>query len=220
VSGARERQDAAIASGGVLGVISAGGVSRRYGSPKALAPVAGMRVIDRVGAAVAAAVGSENVVAIINDSELAARVGLPHRPDVLRDIGALAGVHTALLWARERDCRGALVLGCDMPLVTGALLRALVARSGDADLVIPESTGPRGVEPLCAFYGAACLPAIEAAIAAGDLRMIGFHDAVRVVRLPLAEVRRFGEPERIFMNLNTPAEREQAEKWVAGDEER
>jgi hypothetical protein len=47
--------------------------------------------------------------------------------------------------------------------------------------------------------------------------MIGFHDAVRVVQLPLAEVSTFGDPARLFMNLNTPEDRDEAERLLALD---
>lgn len=198
----------------MLGVISAGGISSRYGSPKALAVVGGERVIDRVASVLRAALGHDSVAAIINDPELAAQVGLPHRPDVLRDVGALAGVHAALLWARDLGRSHAIVLGCDMPLVEPSLVACVAARSGEGDVVIPESHGPRGVEPLCACYSTRCIPAIEAAVAAGDRRMIGFHDAVRTVRIPLHEVAVHGDPGRMFLNVNTPADRERAERWL------
>jgi molybdopterin-guanine dinucleotide biosynthesis protein A len=197
----------------LLGAISAGGRSTRYGAPKALERVGGERVVDRAAAALRALAGTDNVVAIVNDAALAAAIGLPHRGDVLHGIGALAGVHAALVWAAERGADGALVVGCDMPFVEPALLRQLVAQAEDADVVIPESTGPRGVEPLCAWYGVACAAAIEAAAARGDARMIGFHDAVRVRRLPLETVRACGDPARMFLNINTPADRTLAEQW-------
>jgi molybdopterin-guanine dinucleotide biosynthesis protein A len=198
----------------VLGVISAGGVSSRYGSPKALAEVGGVRAVDRVLAALRTALDHDDVVAIVNDPDLAERIGLPHRGDVLPNTGALAGVHTALLWSAERQSRGALVLGCDMPLIEPELLSHILALSGDADIVIPESTGPRGVEPLCAYYSTVCIAAIEAAVAAGNRRMIGFHGAVRVLRIPLSTVRQYGDPDRIFLNLNTPADRDAADRWL------
>jgi molybdopterin-guanine dinucleotide biosynthesis protein A len=37
----------------------------------------------------------------------------------------------------------------------------------------------------------------------GDLRAIAFHEAVRVLVLPDPEVRRFGNPDRLFFNVNT-----------------
>jgi molybdopterin-guanine dinucleotide biosynthesis protein A len=204
--------------GDVLGAVIAGGLSSRFGSPKALARVGAHRVVDRVITALRDALGHDDIVCSANDAAIATAIGLPSRADHITGIGALGGVHAALLWARERDCRGILAAGCDMPFLDAALLRALLARTAEADAVLPASEGPRGVEPLCAWYGTACVAAIEAAVRAGDTRMIGFLDAVRVIRLPLHEVRSFGDPARLFMNLNTPADRAAAERLLAGNE--
>ena len=54
-------------------------------------------------------------------------------------------------------------------------------------------------------------PAIERRIAAGDRRVIGFYDDVRVARLRADGVARFGDPALLFMNVNTPEERILAE---------
>jgi molybdopterin-guanine dinucleotide biosynthesis protein A len=195
-----------------LGVITAGGASIRYGSPKALALVGGRRVVDRAADALRSALGSDDIVAIINDADLAQRVGLPHRGDVLRDIGPVAGVHAALLWARERRSSGVLIVGCDMPFLEPALLRELVSRGADADAVLPESEGRRGIEPLCAYYAVACIAPIEATIAAGDTRVVGFLERVRLDRVPLEVVRTFGDPARLFFNVNTQLDRVEAER--------
>ena len=45
--------------------------------------------------------------------------------------------------------------------------------------------------------------AISATLDAGDLRAIGFHLRISVGILPLSEVRRFGDPELLFFNVNT-----------------
>ena len=197
----------------MLGAIIAGGASTRYGSPKALARLGGVRVIDRVAAALREACGG--VFAIINDPAIAAEVGLPHRADVLHDVGALAGVHAALGWAHEVGADGIVAVGCDMPFVTAPLLRALLERADEAQIVVPESEGPRGVEPLCACYRIACLTAIEHAIARGDTRMVGFFPDVSVVRLPIEDVRRHGDPALLFRNINTPADLADAERRLA-----
>lgn len=201
----------------MLGAIIAGGSSTRYGSPKALAEVGGARVVDRVAAALRAVVAADDVVAIVNDASLAQAIGLPHRPDTLHGAGALAGVHAALLWAAERGRAGAITVACDMPFLEPALLHEILSRSSDADAVLPESEGRRGVEPLCAYYATSCLRAIEAAAARGDARMIGFHADVRIARVPLAVVRTFGDPAELFRNLNTPADRAAAQRTLRQD---
>ena len=52
-------------------------------------------------------------------------------------------------------------------------------------------------------------------IARGDHHMIGFHDHVRVRRIPLDEVEALCDPDVAFMNVNTPAERDRAERIAA-----
>jgi molybdopterin-guanine dinucleotide biosynthesis protein A len=140
-----------------------------------------------------------------------AAFGLPTRHDLRPGAGALGGIHTAASWAAERGHAGALCVACDMPFVAAGLLQRLVELADAGDAVVPESRGPRGVEPLCAWYGITVLTAVEAALGRGDHRVIGFFDDVRLVRLPLVEVRTWGEPEVLFMNVNTRTELADAE---------
>jgi molybdopterin-guanine dinucleotide biosynthesis protein A len=195
-----------------IGAVIAGGASSRYGSPKALVTIGGVRVVDRVIAALRMV--CKDVIAIVNDSELARAIGLPHRADVLQNAGALAGVHAALLHARDAGSAGVLAAACDMPFLNGDLLREIASRSGHADVVVPESEGRRGIEPLCAWYSTSCIDPIEATIARGDARMIGFHNDVTVARVPLARVRELGDASVMFRNLNTPEDREIAERLL------
>lgn len=97
-----------------------------------------------------------------------------------------------------------LCVAWDMPFVPTDLLRELMTLIESADVAIPESGSRRGVEPLCAAYGPACGPAIRAALARGDHRAIGFHEDVRVARLPAERVLQYGDPEVLFFNVNTP----------------
>lgn len=207
--------------GDTYGAILAGGESRRYGAPKALASVGGRRIIDRVLEVLRGVTG--DVVLLANEPSLFADLGLPTRPDLRPGLGALGGILTGLHWAREEGRRGILAVACDMPFLSPGLLAALLeAASVDEgrppDVVIPEGRNRRGVEPLCAWYGTRCIDAIEARLEAGDRRMIAFHDDVRVERLPMDRVRRFGAPDTLFLNVNTPADRDRADAIAAGRE--
>ena len=197
------------AAGGVpprcTGVILAGGGATRYGGlPKGLERVGGERIVDRVVNALGAV--TDDLLLIANDPGAAAWLpGVRVATDVRPGEGALGGLHAALTHAH-----GDIVLvAWDMPFVSAALLAALRARGArdGADAVLPESDGSRrGVEPLCAWYASTCLPAVTAALEAGDRRVIAFHDAVRTVRIGIDEVRAFGDPSRLFANVNAPAE--------------
>jgi len=109
--------------------------------------------------------------------------------------------------------------------VPPALLREIATRAAGAgdeppsarpDVVAPESGGRRGIEPLCAYYGTGCVGAVQRALERDDRRVVAFFQDVRVQRIPLDEVRRHGDPELIFMNVNTPEERERAERLAGG----
>jgi molybdopterin-guanine dinucleotide biosynthesis protein A len=90
-----------------------------------------------------------------------------------------------------------------MPFVSVALVRTLADGLDSADACLPESHGPRRLEPLCAAYGPACRDAIAASLDRGDLRALGFHAGIRVGILPHADVARLGDPALLFFNVNT-----------------
>jgi len=198
-------------AGACSGVILAGGEARRYGgAAKGLERVGGRRIIDRVAQVLA--VAADDLLLVANDPDAAAWLpGVPVAADLRPGNGSLGGIHAAL----TRAARPILVVAWDMPFVPAALLRALRALGRGADVAVPESTSTRGVEPLCAYYDPACLGAIDRHLDAGDRRVVGFFDEVRVARLPDDQVRRFGDPALMFLNVNTPDELVLAERHAA-----
>jgi len=120
----------------------------------------------------------------------------------------------AVRWAAERGYAGALCVACDMPFLPAALLRRIAEGAGSA-VVLPESRGRRGVEPLCAWYPAECLAAAERMIAEGSWALFPLLERFPAERIPLAEVERFGDPEFLFLNVNTPADYELAQRIAA-----
>jgi formate dehydrogenase accessory protein FdhD len=194
----------------ILGVVMAGGRNTRYGGLKAFAEVGGKPIAERVIGALMRV--TSDVVVITNDAAAYAPLGLPMRADSVLSGGALAGLLTALRWAEEKDAAGVLTVACDMPFASGALLERIAdtAQSTGADVVAPESGGRRGIEPLFAYYATRCIHAIEAAIARDDLRMISFHEDVKVAVIGSGDVHGYGDPAILFMNVNTPDELESA----------
>ena len=192
-----------------VGAILAGGASRRFGSPKALARVGGKPVIQRVRDALCDA-GLEPRL-ITHHPEWFPAMDLPSRPDTIPGAGPLGGIHATLAWVAEEGRQGALCVPCDAPFLPPALLRALVQHASNDSAVVPESGGRRGMEPLCAYYPVSCLPQIENHLALGRYRLMDLLEVVPVRRIPLAEVRRWGEPEHTFLNVNTPEDHQRAE---------
>jgi molybdopterin-guanine dinucleotide biosynthesis protein A len=192
------------------GVVLAGGAARRYGgAPKGLLGVGGGRILDHVVDAVQAVTGKPPLLIANAPEGPTWRPDLETIPDARPGFGSLGGIYTAV----TAGSGPVLCVAWDMPFVTVPLLRALVTRfeRGDVDAVLPESSGRRGLEPLCAVYGPACGSAIAKRLASGDLQAISFHADVRVGIVPLAEVRTFGAPEDLFFNVNTPEDLARAE---------
>ena len=192
-----------------LGVVLAGGVNRRFGSPKGLARVGGVRIVDRVAAVLRAA--TPELLLVANAPDAAAWLpGVPTIADAIPDGGGLSGVHAALRYGR----RPVLVVAWDMPFVSAPLLRELGRRcaSEDADACFPESPSPVGLEPFCACFAPSCLPALEAALAAGQTGGAQFARSLpRAVWLRPRDVAAFGDPARLFLSVNTPADLARAE---------
>lgn len=180
----------------------------RYGgAPKGLMEVGGRRVLDRVVEALTEATGQPPLLIANAPDARDWRPDLEVRGDVLPGQGSLGGILTAVEAAGPVLC-----VAWDMPFVKAALLAELAEGLAGADAVVPESdASKRGLEPLCAAYGPACGPAIRAALAKGDQRVIGFFDDVRLARLPRARVLQYGDPAVLFFNVNTPDDLTRAE---------
>jgi molybdopterin-guanine dinucleotide biosynthesis protein A len=188
--------------------VLAGGTARRYGGlPKGLEAVGGRRMLDRVVDAVAAATGQPPLL-VANDSGAARwRPDLRVTADVHPGCGSLGGIYTAVVSGPGP----VLCVAWDMPFVTPQLLSALVAGAAGFDAFLPESGGPRGVEPLCGVYSPACAAAIALRLARGELAATAFHPDVAVGILPLERVRAMGSSQWLFYNVNRPADLARAE---------
>jgi molybdopterin-guanine dinucleotide biosynthesis protein A len=91
-----------------------------------------------------------------------------------------------------------------MPFVTPALLgsiREQAARTG-AEICVPESESPFGIEPFCAYYAVAVSERLEAFLDAGGGPAHAFLERCRVHRIPIGELRRYGDPSVLFMSVN------------------
>jgi molybdenum cofactor guanylyltransferase len=171
------------------------------GRPKALVELAGRPLIAHSVAAVEAA-SLEPLVVAKSDSplpQLACRVVREAREPV----HPLVGVVSAL---EASEGRAVIVLACDMPLVPSALLEWLAAI--DAQVAVPEVGGR--LQPLLARYGPGAAPALETALRGAAAA----HEAVSALApriLDEDELARFGDPELICLNVNTPADLERAE---------
>ena len=115
-----------------------------------------------------------------------AGLGLPMLADDPPGIGPLGGLRALLVLA---DPAPVLALACDLPYVSPALLRRLVVMMpavADPPFDVVAARRQARWEPLCARYEATVLPALTAALQAGERSFQGLLRRLRVRELSLS----------------------------------
>ncbi len=189
----------------VAGLILAGGLSRRMGGgDKALLPVAGRTLLERV---IERARPQVDLLALSANGD-SARFGagdLPVLADALPGhLGPLAGILTGMEWVRQvaPDCRWLAGFAADTPLLPADLVARLAAaraRSG-ADMACASSGGRR--HPVFGLWPVALAGDLRRALAEEGLRKAGDW----IARYAVAEVAWPDDERDPFFNVNTPAD--------------
>jgi molybdenum cofactor guanylyltransferase len=194
-----------------------GGASRRMGADKAMVDVAGVTLLERTLAPLRALAEDIMIVGARPDY---ARFGVRLVDDDFPGLGPLGGLATALRVARHEHT---LVVACDMPLLSVALLRAMAAEPRDYDVLVPLLAGARRArahdetvqpQPLHAIYARRCLSAILPRLEAGQLRVVDVLDDLAVRWLDTTWLQRFDPRLRSALNANTPAQLDEARRLL------
>jgi molybdopterin-guanine dinucleotide biosynthesis protein A len=173
------------------GLLVAGGRSRRFGTDKRRAALAGRTLAERSLSVLRRTVDGDVFVA--GDGAFDHPVSAIFVGDAVAGAGPLGGLVGALLHARF----GVLVMPCDAPLVrtdTLASLARLGRRSGQ--VVVVRSS--RGIEPLVAFYPKRVLPFLSAGLREGNRalhRLIGRIGALEIDAPDPREMHNVNHPE-------------------------
>jgi molybdopterin-guanine dinucleotide biosynthesis protein A len=187
--------------------IQAGGQSSRMGEDKALKTFLGRPLIQRVVGRLAPI--ADEIIVTTNRPADYDFLNLRLVSDIKPDRGALGGLYTAIASATHPIVA---VIACDMPFASATLIETMskLLVKEEADVVIAKSE--EGYEPLHAVYRReTCLPAIEAAIAADQWKVIAWFPQVKVRVLTPEEIKS-ADPDRLaFWNVNTPEEFAKAE---------
>lgn len=166
-------------SSAIVGLLLAGGRSRRFGSEKAVAAWGDGRLMDTALAALAPHCAGIAVSAPLHSAAAdAARAQkltlLPDPPDA--PDGPLSGLREGLRWAARCGASCLAVLPCDLPFIRPAVVGELLARLAmQPELGAAAAEDDGGLHALCSAWRTAALPAVEAALRGGA------HPPVRAV---------------------------------------
>ena len=184
--------------------VLAGGLSSRMGQPKGLLPFAGTPLVVRLARRVESVTETPT---IIGPPAIYGGLGFRVIGDDRKNAGPLGGICTAL---RVATHEWNLIVGCDLPFLTREWLEYLISRASDspADVVIPLNE--RGCEPLCAMYRQRAHGAIAAALDRGVRKITDGLAGLTLAAIAPAEWKAFDPRGRLFKNINTPTDYEQA----------
>jgi molybdopterin-guanine dinucleotide biosynthesis protein A len=191
--------------------VMAGGLGKRLGGAKPSAVLAGRPLICHPLAAAAEA-GLEAIVVAKPSTVLPLLdVRVAHEPEQPRH--PLCGLVAALRLAAARPRPPAVVaVACDMPFVTGPLLRWLAGLDGAAMAHVDGRD-----QPLLGRWPVGGLPLVAQALAEGRPLRSGLA-ALEPTILEEGELSRFGDPTRLCFNVNDPDDLRAAGEWLAAAE--
>jgi molybdenum cofactor guanylyltransferase len=199
---------------GVAGIILTGGQSRRMGRAKALLPVPGRDGLTFVEylASLLSEMCREMLLVARDERSCQKHLLLleKHQPlrliyDCVPDQGPLMGLWSGL---QASSFSHALVLAVDLPLVEPALLAWLCAFPLTDEILMPRVQGIPQV--LLARYPRSVLPALEVCLQGGRRDPRALLDLVPVRFLEEETLRAVDPDLRSFLNVNTPADLQEA----------
>jgi molybdopterin-guanine dinucleotide biosynthesis protein A len=168
------------------GALLLGGLSRRFGSVKALAPLGTETLAERAWRILGEAFSHR--LAVGKDAD---QLGLPFRllDDGISVRAPIAGVVAAL---RAAPTEIVVFLPVDCPLMTPEALHALAVNCADADAAVPKSG------PLPGAYARSALPVLEERLESGRLAL---HEALEEL-----DTRTIQIDPALLLNVNTERE--------------
>lgn len=197
----------------VLAYILAGGASTRFGRDKALVQIDGKSMLLRMRELLESLGGHPRIVVAPDKHP---ELGVSALADRWPGEGPLGGIITALQASAEAGdgTEWNLIVGCDMPFLTRDWLHYLVERSAcsSAEVVVPRSKS--GLEPLCACWRTSGVRTLRRAFDVGIRKVTEAMKQLQIEIIDESQWKRFDSAGRLFWNMNTSAEYEEAKKLL------
>lgn len=185
-----------------VGIVLAGGQSKRFGEPKALALRCGKPFLLYSVEALHPIVDEIVIVAqrcIQKKLPLQDVLWIEDEPQY-KGKGPLAGIYSAM---KHYEATWYIVLPCDTPFIHKKIINKLKEQADDAfDAIVPRVNGR--LQPLIAMYHYRVKSLIYNCLQREEYRMHTLLSACRAKHIEMTE-------ELPFMNINT---KEQFHKWI------
>ena len=202
----------------ILGLVLAGGLSRRMGGgDKSLAALGGRtmlaHVLARLGPQVGALVLNAN-----GDPARFAAYALPVVADTVGGfVGPLAGVLAGMRFAATRTPGATHIasVSADAPFLPADLVARLAAAVAGRPRAIALARSAGELHPVIGLWPVALADDLESALAAGVRKVLAWTDRHGTVAVDFEMLQAGAETVDPFFNANTPAELDEARRLLA-----
>lgn len=190
----------------VAGILLAGGLSRRYGSPKAFAKVNGKHFYEMTYRVLNSFCDE---VVIVTRAEFVDSFAKNHHVIIDRKpyvgCGPLAGIYSGMEAVMAKKYA---VLPCDMPLITEHVMKQL-CHLHDRDITVVTTDGY--LQPLVSIWSRHMKDQIKSALAKGRFKMTDVLDRFETVKI---DGKMLTHSPHVFMNVNTVENDKEMRKWI------
>ncbi len=200
----------------IAAIVLAGGKNRRLGRSKALEPIIGKSLIERVVERLKSLTGQIIIVTSREQLDLPVTCNAEILVDIYPGKGPLGGIYTGLLASRSLQ---SLVVACDMPFLNSQLLDYMGELSREFDVVAPRLREGM-VEPLHSIYSKNCLGKIKTQLESNELEVYSVLNTVRVRYVERAECQKFDPQLLSFLNINCQSDLDRAVMLATQNEAR
>ena len=168
----------------------AGGKSSRMGEDKGLMSFNGKPMIQYIIDTVSPFV---NDIIIIANNNKYLKFGYPVYEDLRKEKGPLAGIYSGLNYSNTNKN---IVLSCDTPFVSASLIKLLIEKSNEADVVIPEKDNR--THQLIGIYNRSCVKVFKSEL---DIDQRKLKLAIKKLTYKVINANEF--EDKIFKNINS-----------------
>ncbi len=181
----------------ITGIVLSGGKSSRMGREKGLCTLRGKPLIEYAVEVLIEV--CDDVIISANDNSYD-YLGLPVVKDAVPGVGPIGGISSAIHYSETNDN---FILSCDMPFVSGELIRYILSGKPGYQAVVPVNDG--FPEPLCAYYRKDIVEVFDRSIENGIYKI---RRAIKSGDVAYIDIdRRNGFDNRLlFSNINTEKE--------------
>lgn len=189
------------------GVVLSGGRSSRMLTNKAFVEVQGHKIIDSVLGKLSAVM--DDIILVTNDPDTYEKYqtkSVRIVTDIIPGKGPLSGIHAGIVHAKH-DYIAAVA--CDMPFLDMGFINYMIGQVEGWQAVVPKIGDY--FQPLCAVYAKGWQDLLENSLLNDQLKISRLYEKLSIKYIEEAEIIRFGDPDKMFFNVNNQDDLQRAE---------